>query len=111
MAGCRAVRVDALTTLAKEAGGRENCRVTGVHAARGQERGSGVSTATLADPENNGAPSPTPDSGSYSTEHVQDGSGLYQQGLLTSGIRKARLGTVPGVSGSPWIFFVCFAAS
>lgn len=60
MAGCRAVRVDALTTLAKEAGGRENCRVTGVHAARGQERGSGVSTATLADTENNGAPSPTP---------------------------------------------------
>lgn len=60
VAGCGAVRVDALTTLAKEAGGRENCRVTGVHAARGQERGSGVSTATLADPENDGVPSPTP---------------------------------------------------
>ena len=29
MAGCRAVRVDALSTLAKEAGGKGNCRVTG----------------------------------------------------------------------------------
>ena len=60
MAGCRAVRVDVLTTLAKEAGRKGNCRVTGVHAARGWERDSGVSTATLADPENNGVPFPSP---------------------------------------------------